>query len=340
MGPQPYLTFEGEEKIVYWINNLRKCGFPKIVEAGKLKTPFNNNKPDLSKRKAESISKGRAIITEEIIRNWFRGLKSFLQENNALEILEDLSRIFNGDETGIQICQDQENDINKVEQIIKSIAPQLLSRGIDTDVIVEEPRKIQSSQANGQSDLITETESNPQGIQVQSNVDEISLNANNIEHSSQEYQNQSRSDDPQPDIRGTEERILEVSEHERINAALNTVDMEFVKDELDLSFFNEDNLQELVFKNNEMFNDNELELVLDDGTVQMVPIIDLTKLSAANTVVHNINSDYNLSTCIGLGTDKDKNSEQSSISTYLANASNASSKTNTRTDNKKGRLES
>lgn len=54
MGPDPILSHEYENKLVQWIENLAKCGFPlkkgelldtipKIVRAEKLQTPFKND---------------------------------------------------------------------------------------------------------------------------------------------------------------------------------------------------------------------------------------------------------------------------------------------------------
>ena len=128
MGPSPYLSLPGEEKIVTWITNSAKCGFPlkkynilntiqKIVKDSDLKTPFKHNKPgrtwlklflnrhpELRLREAEGISNGRAIATEESLRNWFKCLEKYLKDNNAEDILQDPTRIFNGDETAFSLC--------------------------------------------------------------------------------------------------------------------------------------------------------------------------------------------------------------------------------------------
>ncbi|XP_020296543.1 uncharacterized protein LOC109861344 [Pseudomyrmex gracilis] len=128
MGPDPYLTVPGEEKLVLWIKNLVKCGFPpkkyfllntiqKIVKDSNFKTPFKHDRPgkkwlklflqrhpDLSIRQSEGISKGRAVITEESLRKWFKDLKSYLKENNLEDVLQDSTRIFNGDETAFSLC--------------------------------------------------------------------------------------------------------------------------------------------------------------------------------------------------------------------------------------------
>ena len=127
-GPKPFLTVEGEEKIVEWVINSASIGFPvrkynlcltvqKIINDSGIKTPFKNNypgdkwyklflkrHPHLSQRTSEGISKGRAIVTEEALRLWFKGLKDYLESIKCLDILEDPSRIVNGDETAFQLC--------------------------------------------------------------------------------------------------------------------------------------------------------------------------------------------------------------------------------------------
>ncbi|CAD6211370.1 GSCOCG00010982001-RA-CDS, partial [Cotesia congregata] len=59
---------------------------------------------NLTARCPESISKGRAVITKELIRGWFSGLQKYLEEEGVADILEDPTRILNGDETSLQLC--------------------------------------------------------------------------------------------------------------------------------------------------------------------------------------------------------------------------------------------
>lgn len=42
---------------------------------------------------AGGITKGRAIVTEQFFRKWFSDLDAFLIEQNAIDLLEDPSRI-------------------------------------------------------------------------------------------------------------------------------------------------------------------------------------------------------------------------------------------------------
>lgn len=130
MGPSTYLT-EGEENLlVSWIFACAKKGFP--IKRSTLcdtvkdilsddttgrKTPFVDNRPgrkwfesflkrhqDVSERHAESINLARAAVTEEKIKSWFNELSQYLKEENALDILDDSTRLYNADETGFHTC--------------------------------------------------------------------------------------------------------------------------------------------------------------------------------------------------------------------------------------------
>ncbi|KAJ8953423.1 hypothetical protein NQ318_023540 [Aromia moschata] len=126
--PRPRLTVTGENEIVQWLINIAKCGFPIrkidlistvqniLKECGK-ETLFKDGKPgqkwylnflkrhpEISLREAETITKARALITEESIRLWFKNLRMYLIQNNCIDILDDPSRIFNGDESGFPLC--------------------------------------------------------------------------------------------------------------------------------------------------------------------------------------------------------------------------------------------
>nr|XP_023029868.1 uncharacterized protein LOC111517823 [Leptinotarsa decemlineata] len=100
MGPSKVLTGKEEDELLTWLLELEKCGFPQrkqdllnvveeIVSKDERKNPFKNNKPEetwyqsflkrhknIALRKAEGLSKSRAIITEESIRKWFREFTS------------------------------------------------------------------------------------------------------------------------------------------------------------------------------------------------------------------------------------------------------------------------
>ncbi|XP_072390016.1 uncharacterized protein [Diabrotica undecimpunctata] len=127
-GPPPLLTVIGEKKIADWVINSAKRGFPisktDLMEAvAKIATDtvrlnsFPNGKPgvrwykgflkrhpEISQREAEGINRARASVTEESIRSWFTTLQKYLEDNGFQDILEDSSRIFNGDESGFSLC--------------------------------------------------------------------------------------------------------------------------------------------------------------------------------------------------------------------------------------------
>ena len=79
--------------------------------------PFTNDRPgprwfrsfmkrhqEISVRTPERVSKARAGVTEDAIRKWFTKLRENLTEMNALDVLENPDRIFNSDETCMQLA--------------------------------------------------------------------------------------------------------------------------------------------------------------------------------------------------------------------------------------------
>lgn len=122
-GPKTLLSDAEEKKICFWILNMAKIGYPvnakdvretvanileikgsKIKPGKKWMQLFLKRHPQITKRHAEIISKARALVTEPMIRKWFQGLREYLQEENADDILNYPERIFNLDETGVQLC--------------------------------------------------------------------------------------------------------------------------------------------------------------------------------------------------------------------------------------------
>ena len=59
---------------------------------------------DVSVRTPERVSKARVGVTEENIRAWFSSLEAYTKDANLEEMLGDSSRIFNCDETCVQLC--------------------------------------------------------------------------------------------------------------------------------------------------------------------------------------------------------------------------------------------
>ncbi|XP_022180196.1 uncharacterized protein LOC111040570 [Myzus persicae] len=128
LGPKTVLTCEEETRIVNWIVSTAKVGFPVhpeevkdsvqlVLNACKRPNPFTNNRlgskwfelflkrhSEITKRNTEIISKARAAVTEEKIREWFCEVQKFITEQNCTDIFDDPARIFNCDETGMQTC--------------------------------------------------------------------------------------------------------------------------------------------------------------------------------------------------------------------------------------------
>lgn len=128
MGPQTILSKEEESLLVSWIHAYAKKGFPvkrqtlietvgDVVKEDGRETPFTDGTPgrkwfsafmkrhpSVSERHAESINAARARVTEKHIREWFEELRTYLESENALDILDNPSRIFNADESGFQTC--------------------------------------------------------------------------------------------------------------------------------------------------------------------------------------------------------------------------------------------
>ena len=59
---------------------------------------------DIAVRVPERVSKARACVTESNVREWFQDLRMNLAQLNALDIMNDPTRIFNTDETCIQLA--------------------------------------------------------------------------------------------------------------------------------------------------------------------------------------------------------------------------------------------
>lgn len=128
MGPSTVLTFQEEERIEKWIINKAKIGYPmhssviknsikRVLHQAPRQNSFVDNYPGkkwfklflqrhpvVKERNTEVISKTRASVTEKQLRQWYFELEDFLKKEDAISILRDPSRIYNLDETGIQMC--------------------------------------------------------------------------------------------------------------------------------------------------------------------------------------------------------------------------------------------
>lgn len=127
-GPCPILTKKEEESLVNWLLESQKKGFPRrkediqasvktFLDAVERKTPFTNNVPGknwykaflrrhplLVHRTSESVTSASANVAEADIKKWFGQIESYLKEKGYFSILEDPTRIFNGDETCFLFC--------------------------------------------------------------------------------------------------------------------------------------------------------------------------------------------------------------------------------------------
>nr|CAH7762579.1 unnamed protein product [Callosobruchus chinensis] len=63
---------------------------------------FLKRNPSITQRTSESVSAASACVAEKDIRKWFTEIKNYLDSKNIT--MEDPSRVYNGDETGFQIC--------------------------------------------------------------------------------------------------------------------------------------------------------------------------------------------------------------------------------------------
>lgn len=62
-----------------------------------------NRHPELSIRAPESVTAASSKVSEKDIRNWFRSVYNYLEDNKLTDILNDPTRILNGDETGFSL---------------------------------------------------------------------------------------------------------------------------------------------------------------------------------------------------------------------------------------------
>ncbi|XP_072389327.1 uncharacterized protein [Diabrotica undecimpunctata] len=128
LGPSPILTCEEENTLVRWIQETASKGFPKkandlksSVQKFLIENPRPNNfkdnrpgdgwlkgflkrHPGVSRRTSEGVTAASACVSERDIKNWFKNIETSVKEKHLEEVLTDPSRIFNGDESGFQIC--------------------------------------------------------------------------------------------------------------------------------------------------------------------------------------------------------------------------------------------
>lgn len=65
---------------------------------------FLNRHPELTHRTAEPVTSASANVSEKDIRKWFYDIEEYLKSKGLFSILEDPSRVYNGDETCFLFC--------------------------------------------------------------------------------------------------------------------------------------------------------------------------------------------------------------------------------------------
>lgn len=128
-GPNPILSLEEEDRLKKWIITCQNKGFPVRVEdvqdsvkgfldANPRPTnPFTNNRPgrgwyrsflkrhpDLSERTPEAVTAASSVVSEKDIKKWFTSVQEYLQRKGYSDVLQDPSRVLNGDETCFLLC--------------------------------------------------------------------------------------------------------------------------------------------------------------------------------------------------------------------------------------------
>nr|XP_053614254.1 uncharacterized protein LOC128677433 [Plodia interpunctella] len=127
-GPRPVLTENEESILELWIKRLMRKGFPLKIEdlqrsvhkfliENPRPNPFKDNypgdgwvkaflkrHPDIVPRTSEGVTQSSACVSEKDIRKWFEEIRQYLTEVGLFDILNEASRIFNGDESGFQLC--------------------------------------------------------------------------------------------------------------------------------------------------------------------------------------------------------------------------------------------
>ncbi|CAH0729912.1 unnamed protein product, partial [Brenthis ino] len=65
---------------------------------------FLKRHPDIVQRTSEGVTQSSANISELDIRKWFTEIHQYLEEIGLLHLLDNPKRVFNGDESGFQLC--------------------------------------------------------------------------------------------------------------------------------------------------------------------------------------------------------------------------------------------
>nr|CAH7742610.1 unnamed protein product [Callosobruchus chinensis] len=127
-GPPTVLTNKEEEILIKWIFECHRKGFPRriddvqasvqqLIKKDRRETPFKDGRPgkgwykaflrrhpEIVERTTEAVTAASAPISEKDIRKWFEFIESYHIEENYRQILNDASRVYNGDETNFLLC--------------------------------------------------------------------------------------------------------------------------------------------------------------------------------------------------------------------------------------------
>lgn len=122
------LSCKEENQLILWLNENKKKGFPRrkkdiqravkdFLDNNPRPNTFKNNLPgdkwfrlfmrrhsNITIRIPGSITDASSKVSETDIRKWFQSIASYLEEKDLKHILNDPSRVFNGDETNFLLC--------------------------------------------------------------------------------------------------------------------------------------------------------------------------------------------------------------------------------------------
>lgn len=92
---------ESVAKLVHNLN--RENSFKGGIPGNKWYQGFLKRHPEISKRVPQNLTVSRASLSENDIRNWFSSVRSYLTDNDLLDVLTDPKRVFNCDESGFYL---------------------------------------------------------------------------------------------------------------------------------------------------------------------------------------------------------------------------------------------
>ncbi|XP_031332059.1 uncharacterized protein LOC116162555 [Photinus pyralis] len=110
LGPNPILSLEEENRLKNWIITCQDKGFPVRVEdiqdsvkgfldANPRANPFTDNRPG-----REAVTAASSVVSEKDIKKWFTSVQEYLHRKGYFDVLQDPSRVLNGDETCFLLC--------------------------------------------------------------------------------------------------------------------------------------------------------------------------------------------------------------------------------------------